>query len=159
MAPGTSLDAVVLAAFDYAKLVRDGQGVRIRLDSTCVDVRNAGDSVRIGYVRAGVPRRVEAKHAVLACFHMVIPHIMPDLSASQREALARNVKTPLAYTNLLTRDWHPWARLGVHDISAPMSFHSRLKLDFPVSLGGSRPPPPPPPPPSPPLLPLPAAPT
>jgi len=85
-----------------------------------------------------VPRRVEAKHAVLACFHMVIPHIMPDLPASQREALARNVKTPLVYTNVLTRDWHPWARLGVHDISAPMSFHGRLKLDFPVSLGGYR---------------------
>src|SRR5262249_53806039 len=31
-----------------------------------------------------------------------------------------------------------WARLGVHDISAPMSFHSRVKLDFPVSLGGYR---------------------
>src|SRR5260370_15707520 len=138
MAPGTSLDAVVLAAFDYAKLVRDGQGVRIRLDSAWAAVRNAGDSVRIGYVRAGVPRRVEAKHAVLACFHMVIPHIMPDLPASQREALARNVKTPLVYTNVLTRDWHPWARLGVHDISAPMSFHGRLKLDFPVSLGGYR---------------------
>ena len=40
------------------------------------------------------------------------------------------------YTNVLTRHWRPWARLGVHDISAPMSFHSRLKLDFPVSLGG-----------------------
>src|SRR5712675_120559 len=116
LAPGNSMDDVVLAAFDYAKLDRDGQGVRI------------------GLVRAGVPRRVEAKHAVLACFHMVIPHIMPNLSASQREALARNVKTPLVYTNVLTRDWHPWARLGVHDISAPMSFHSRLKLDFPVSL-------------------------
>src|SRR5260370_33385099 len=101
MAPGTSLDAVVLAAFDYAKLVRDGQGVRIRLDSTCVDVRNAGDSVRIGYVRAGVPRRVEAKHAVLACFHMVIPHIMPNLSASQRQALARKLKTPPVCTNEL----------------------------------------------------------
>src|SRR5260370_29402784 len=152
MAPGTSLDAVVLAAFDYAKLVRDGQGVRIRLDSTGVDARSAGDRVRIGYVRAGVPRRVEAKHAVLACFHMVIPHIMPDLPASQREALARNVKTPLVYTNVLTRDWHSWARLGVHDISAPMSFHSRLKLDFPVTLGGSRHTPDPAQPISPPLL-------
>src|SRR4029453_4834003 len=34
------------------------------------------------------------------------------------------------------RDWRPWVHLGVHDISAPMSFHSRVKLDFPVSLGG-----------------------
>ena len=55
--------------------------VRIRLDSTCVDVRNAGGEVHLGYVRAGVPHRLAAKHAVLACFHMVIPHIMPELPA------------------------------------------------------------------------------
>ena len=92
----------------------------------------------VGYVRAGVPHRVEARHAVLACFHMVIPHIMPELPAPQRAALAQNVKTPIVYTNVLTRNWQPWVRLGVHDISAPMSFHSRVKLDFPVSLGGYR---------------------
>jgi spermidine dehydrogenase len=138
VAPGRGMDDVVLAAFDYGKLDRDGQAVRIRLDSTCVDVRNAGDTVHVGYVRAGVPHRIEAKHAVLACFHMVIPHIMPELPTPQRDALALNVKTPIVYTNVLVRDWHPWARLGVQDISAPMSFHSRVKLDFPVSLGGYR---------------------
>ena len=136
VAPGQTMDDVVLARFDYDKLDRSGQGVRIRLESTCVDVRNTPESVLIGYVRAGVPHRVEAKHAVLACFHMVIPHIMPELPVAQREALARNVKTPLVYTNVLVRDWRPWVNLGVHDISAPMSFHSRAKLDFPVSLGG-----------------------
>src|SRR5947209_2674895 len=136
VALGQTMDDVVLARFDYDKLDRSGQGVRIRLESTCVDVRNTPESVLIGYVRAGVPHRVEAKHAVLACFHMVIPHIMPELPVAQREALARNVKTPLVYTNVLVRDWRPWVHLGVHDISAPMSFHSRAKLDFPVSLGG-----------------------
>jgi spermidine dehydrogenase len=69
---------------------------------------------------------------------MMIPHLMPDLPATQREALARNVKTPLVYTNVLVRNWRPWVALKVHDISAPMSFHSRVKLDFPVSLGGYR---------------------
>jgi spermidine dehydrogenase len=29
-------------------------------------------------------------------------------------------------------------KLGVHEISAPMSIHSRVKLDYPVSLGGYR---------------------
>ncbi|HXL49468.1 MAG TPA: NAD(P)-binding protein [Xanthobacteraceae bacterium] len=136
VAPGHTMDDVVLARFDYDKLDRDGQGVRIRLDSTCVDVRNTPEGVLVGYVRAGVPHRVEAKHAVLACFHMVIPHIMPELPTAQREALARNVKTPLVYTNVLVRDWRPWVRLGVHDIAAPMSFHCRAKLDFPISLVG-----------------------
>ncbi|HZD28686.1 MAG TPA: hypothetical protein VE251_08350, partial [Xanthobacteraceae bacterium] len=129
-APGHSMDDVVLAAFDYGKLDRDGEPVRIRLDSTCLDVRNAGERVLVGYVRKGVSHRVEAKHAVLACFHMMIPYIMPELAPPQREALARNVKTPLVYTNVLVRDWQPWVRLGVHDISAPMSFHSRESSIF-----------------------------
>ena len=49
---------------------------------------------------------------------------------------AKNVKTPLVYTNVLVRNWQAWINLKVHDISAPMSFHHRVALDFPVSLGG-----------------------
>ena len=49
--------------------------------------------------------RVEARHAVLACFHMMIPHITPELPAPQRAALAKNVKTPICYTNVLVRNW------------------------------------------------------
>jgi spermidine dehydrogenase len=73
---------------------------------------------------------------VLACFHMMIPTIMPDLPQPQREALAQNVKTPLVYTNVLVRNWRPWIDLKVSDIQAPMSFFSHVALDFPVSLGG-----------------------
>ena len=137
-APGSTMDDIVLAPFDYASLDRAGQNVRVRLDSTCVDVRAAGDKVRVAYVRAGIPHRIEARHAVLACFHMMIPHIMPSLPQDQREALAQNVKTPLVYTNVLVRNWRPWVDLKVFDISAPMSFHSHVGLDFPVSLGGYR---------------------
>jgi spermidine dehydrogenase len=137
-APGHTMDDIVLAPFDYGRLDRRRQSVRIRLDSTCVEVREAGGKVQIGYVRAGTPHRVEAKHAVLACFHMMIPHIMPSLPQEQRAALAQNVKAPLVYTNVLVRNWRPWVDLGVFDISAPVSFHSHVALDFPVSLGGYR---------------------
>ncbi|MBV8753909.1 MAG: NAD(P)/FAD-dependent oxidoreductase [Hyphomicrobiales bacterium] len=135
-APGHTMDDVVLAPFDYANLDRIEQNVRVRLNSTCVDVREQDVKVRIGYVRDGTTRRVETKHAVLACFHMMIPHIMPSLPAAQREALASNVKTPLVYTNVLVRDWRPWIELKVSSISAPMSFHNTVSLDFPVSMGG-----------------------
>jgi spermidine dehydrogenase len=137
-APGTTMDDVVLAPFDYRKLDVDGAPTRIRLDSTCVNVRNAGDGVELAYMRNGKLHRVAAEHAVLACFHSVIPYIMPELPWAQREALAQNVKAPLVYTNVLVRNWQPWVKLGVHDIVAPMSFHSRVKLDYPVSLGGYR---------------------
>ena len=39
---------------------------------------------------------------------------------------------------MLVRNWRPWVELKVSDITAPMSFHSRVALDFPVSLGGYR---------------------
>jgi spermidine dehydrogenase len=138
VAPGETMEDIVLAPFDYDALDRPDHNIRVRLSSTCVDVRQAGDKVLVGYVRAGTAHRLAAKHIVLACFHMMIPHMAPDLPESQRRALAQNVKAPLVYTNVLVRNWHPWVKLKVHDISAPMSFHSRVALDFPVSLGGYR---------------------
>jgi spermidine dehydrogenase len=138
VADGRTMDDVVLARFDYDRLDRPDDRVRIRLDSTCVNVRNVARGVELGYVRAGQLHRVAARHAVLACFNMVVPFIMPELPLKQREALALNVKTPMVYTKVLIRDWTSWVRRGVHEISAPMSFHCRLKLDYPVSLGGYR---------------------
>ena len=63
----------------YDRLDRADQNVRLRLDSTCVDVRHTKDRVSVGYVRGGALHRVEARHVVLACFHMMIPHIMAEL--------------------------------------------------------------------------------
>ena len=136
IAPGSTMEDVVLAPFDYGRLDAPDNAVRIRLDATCLNVRSAGDAVQIAYFRGGALHRVEARHAVLACFHMIIPHLMPELPEAQRDALAHNVKAPLVYTNVVIRNWHAFVRLRVHDISAPMSFHSRVKLDFPVDLGG-----------------------
>src|SRR3954468_1863220 len=92
VAPGNTMDDVVPAAFDYGALDRADQPVRIRLNSTCVHVGQNGGKAQVAYVCDGVVHRVEARHTVLACFHMMIPYIAPDLPASQREALSRNVK-------------------------------------------------------------------
>jgi spermidine dehydrogenase len=138
VAPGSTMDDVVLASFDYGKLDVEGARVRLRLDSTCVNVRNVSGGVELAYLRHGVARRVAGRHAVLACFNMIIPYIMPEVPPVQRAALAKNIKAPLVYSKVLVRNWHPWVKLGVHDITAPMSIYSRVKLDFPVSLGGYR---------------------
>ncbi|MBO0755664.1 MAG: NAD(P)/FAD-dependent oxidoreductase [Bradyrhizobiaceae bacterium] len=135
VASGHTMDDIVRAAFDYGQLDREGN-VRVRLNSTVIDVRQDSEMVSVGYIYAGLPHRVAAKHAVLACFHMMIPYLMPDLPQAQREALAQNVKTPLVYTNVVARNWRPWPALKVFDISAPMSFFSQVALDFPINLGG-----------------------
>jgi Protoporphyrinogen oxidase len=130
VAPGETMEDIVEAPFDYGRLDTDGN-VRIRLDATCVSVRETPGQVLVGYVRDGRVHKVAARQAVLACFHAMIPYLMPQLPAAQRAALARNVRTPLVYTNVLVRDWRPWVALGVSAISAPMSFHCNVKLDFP----------------------------
>src|SRR5580658_2031335 len=88
VAPGRTMDDVVLADFDYAKLDVDGAPVRLRLNSTAVAVANAPNKrgpVDIGYVRAGALRRIQANQCVLASYNMMIPHIMPELPDPQKQ--------------------------------------------------------------------------
>jgi spermidine dehydrogenase len=138
-APGHTMDDVVLADFDYAKLDVDGAPIRLRLNSTAVAVANArtrGGPVDIGYMRAGTLHRVQARQCVLACYNMIIPHIMPELPEAQKQALALSVKMPLVYVNVAIRNWRAFAKLGVDDIHSPKAYYSQTKLDYPVSLGG-----------------------
>jgi spermidine dehydrogenase len=82
--------------------------------------------------------RVRAARAIVAGFNSAIPYMMPDLAEEQRNALFQNVKAPLVYSKVAVRNWQPWVKLGVHEISGPMSFHCRVKLDYPVSMGSYR---------------------
>jgi len=139
-APGHTMDDVVLAGFDYAKLDVEGP-VRLRLNSTAVTVANIqapGKGVDVGYVRAGTLSRVQARHCVLACYNMIIPHIMPELPVAQQQALALSVKMPLVYVNVAIRNWHAFVKLGVDRIYSPNAYFCNVKLDFPVDMGGYR---------------------
>ena len=138
IARGKTMDDIVLARFKYSRLDRPDQRVRIRLNSTVINVRNTQGAVDIAYMRDGKLARAQTRHCILACFNMAIPYLMPELPEGQARALQENVKAPLVYTKVLVRNWRPWVKLGVHEISAPMSFHCRVKLDYPVSLGRYR---------------------
>jgi spermidine dehydrogenase len=140
VAPGRGMDDIVLAPFDYSRLDGEGSPIRLRLRSTAVGVRNVGGAgaeatVATHYAQAGRIRGVRSRHVILGCYNMMAPYLMPELGASQREALALNVKAPLVYVNVAVRNWRAWMKRGVHEVTNPMGFYSRLKLDYPVSLG------------------------
>lgn len=135
-APGHTMDDIVLAAFDYAKLDQPKAAVRLRLNSTTVSVRNVGDGVHIGYSRGGQLAQVRGKRCILACYNMMIPYLLKDLPAPQAHALSQNVKYPLVYTKVVIRNWQSFQTLGVHEIYAATQPYSRIKLDYPVSMGG-----------------------
>jgi len=136
VAPGHTMDDIVLAPFDYARLDQPRTPVRVRLNSTAVSVRNVGDGVHIGYSRGGQLAQVRGKRCILACYNMMIPYLLRDLPAEQAQALSQNVKYPLVYTKVVVRNWTSFQKLGVHEIYAATQPYSRIKLDYPVSMGG-----------------------
>jgi spermidine dehydrogenase len=141
--PGTTMEDVVTAKADYSKLDQSGTAVKIRLNSTVVHVQhlNSADKsqpVRVRYVRGGKVHTATGATCVLACFNVMIPYICPELPQKQKDALAYLVKAPLVYTHVAVRNWTSFAKLNVHHIVAPGSYHTYTALDFPVSLGKYR---------------------
>ncbi|MGB9405678.1 MAG: FAD-dependent oxidoreductase [Candidatus Acidiferrales bacterium] len=140
-AQGHTMEDVVLARMDYAKLDDPASAVRIRLNSTAVHARNIGDpttarEVEVTYVREGKARSVRGAHCVLACWNMVIPYICPEMSDAQKAGLGYGLKVPLVYTNVVIRDWTSFDKLRVHSVQCPGSYYNDVTLDYPVSMGG-----------------------
>ncbi len=144
-APGSTMEDIVLANMDYAKLDQPQAPVQVRLNSTVVHARNIGNAsdraisakeVEVTYVRDGQARSVRGTQCILACWNVVIPYMCPEMSQEQRDGLAYGVKVPLVYTNVALRNRKAFEKLGIHSIECPGSFFSSVALDFPVSMGG-----------------------
>ena len=143
-APGNTMEDIVLAKMDYAKLDQPGAAVQVRLNSTVVHARNvaqgggaaAPKEVEITYVRDGQARSVRAAQCILACWNVVIPYMCPEMSQQQRDGLAYGVKVPLVYTNVVLRNRQPFEKLQINSAECLGSFFGGVTLDFPVSMGG-----------------------
>lgn len=93
--------------------------VRFRLSSPVVSVRHDGppdtaSSVTVGYFDGHAVRTVGAGSVIMACWHTVIPHLVPELPDDQRRALREAVKQPLLQATVRLRDGEAWRRVGVH---------------------------------------------
>ena len=138
--PGSTMEDVVTSRANYAKLDDAAKPVRIRLNSTAVNVKHVGEAgaakeVEVSYMRGGKLDKVKGKYCVMACYNVMIPYICPELPEAQKESLAYMVKAPLVYTHVALRNWTSFSNLGIHQIVAPGGYHTYTALDFPVSLG------------------------
>jgi len=137
---GTSMEDVLTERADYTRLDLAESPVRMRLNSTVVNVSENGGGtgtprVSVAYVQDGKLKRVKSKHCVLACYNAMVPYLCPQLPEAQKKALRYCVKAPFMYTRVAVRNWEAFAKLGIHQIQAPGSYYSYVALDFPVSIG------------------------
>jgi spermidine dehydrogenase len=133
--PGHSGEDIVTAVADYSQLDRAESAVKIRLNSTVVRVRHAGDAatakeVDVTYARKKQTFTVRARGVVMACWNMMIPFLCPDLPAKQSEAMRYLVKVPLVYTSIGLRNWKAFERLGVSNIASPGMWHAGIGLNI-----------------------------
>ncbi len=136
VAPGTDVNNVAMAKFDYSMLDTASSRVRLRLDATVVNAENTGSGVRVTYLSRGVPVRVSARHCVMACYHSMLPYLCPTLPDAQREAQRYQVKIPLVHTNVLIRSSGAMDRLGIDSVRCPGRMHRAMCLFKGISTGG-----------------------
>jgi len=137
--PGSTMEDLVLSRVDYSLLDLKSSSTRIRLNSTAVDARHVdGDRcIDITYVNGGKPFRVRGKHAIMACYNNIVPHICPEVPDAQRAAINTATKIPLVYISVAVRNWKAFENLGYQRFYIPQGIlmHS-FGMDFPVSMGG-----------------------
>lgn len=141
VAEGNNAEDLVMATFRYSELDKTGNDVRIRLSSTVVNARHAGDpasasEVFVTYVNDGKAYRVKASAAVMACYNRIIPYIVSDLPEKQADALRLQRKSPLQYSSVGLRNWRAMKELEIGFAMSPGNMHQSLMMDFPVSMGG-----------------------
>jgi len=141
VAEGNNAEELVLAKFNYAELDKPANAARIRLNSTAVKVEHGGDpgdssEVFINYINDNKSYQVKGKGVVMACYNMIIPHIVSGLPESQAAALRQQGKSLLQYTTVGLRNWRAMKALGIGVAMSPGNMHQAVLMDFPVSMGG-----------------------
>ena len=138
---GVNAEEIILSRFNYAELDKSSNNVRIRLNSTVVNVQHGGDphsssEVIVNYIQANKSYQVKSKSVVMACYNMMIPHIVPGLPKEQDTALRRLTKIPLQYSTVGVKNWRAMKEMGIGFAMCPGNMHQAVGMDFPVSMGG-----------------------
>lgn len=139
-APQT-MDSIVQAPLDYARLDEPNSKMRIRLSSPVVRVQHDGPPetaswVKVAYRRDGKISGVRARNCILACYNRLIPSLLPEIPDRQKQALEYPVKVPMMYTNVLLKRWTAFEKLGVSHFSAPGMYYPSVSLDPGTTVGG-----------------------
>ena len=138
VAPGSNASTIALAHFDYSRLDEAAHPVRLRLNSTVVNVSNREGGTVASYMNGGRLWRVKSKHTVLACYHCIIPHVCPELPPEQKEAQRYQVKRPLILTNVLLRSSEAFDKLDISGAYCPGRLHGAVWLVKGVNTAGYR---------------------
>jgi spermidine dehydrogenase len=117
----------------FESLDRAGQRTRVRLSSTAISVKHAGNpehatAVEVVYAKEGKLFRVEAKSVIMAGGSWTTKHIVQDLPEKQRLAYAHFHRAPCLMASIAVRNWRFLAKLGLTECQWFEGFGNYLTL-------------------------------
>lgn len=115
---GTSFGEILNNPIDFAALDKSGASVRIRLNSTVINVRHEGepsasDHVLVTYFKDGAARRVRAKSVVMSIGGWVARRIVSDMPEHILNAYNEFHHGPVLVVNVALRNWRFLDALGI----------------------------------------------
>ena len=107
---GRSFEEILFNPINFAALDRPENPLSIRLNSTAIDVRHAGefnnaDHVNVTYYQNGKIKRIKAKSVVLSIGGWIARNIVGDLPVPIREAYSHFYHSPVMVVNVALRNW------------------------------------------------------
>jgi spermidine dehydrogenase len=115
---GRSFEEILYNPINFSALDRTESPVRIRLNSTAIDVRHAGtvgdaDRVDVTYYQDGKAMRVKAKTVVVSIGGWVARNIVSDMPERIAAAYSQFYHSPVLVVNVALRNWRFLNELGI----------------------------------------------
>ncbi len=134
--PGGSFASVLQERVNTDALDRPSNTVRIRLQSTAVQVENVTDAVRVTYSRDDQLHAVKARTVVMASGGWVNRRVIRDLPQSHKDAYNEFVHAPVLVANVALRNWRFLTRIGVSGALWSGGFGFTCNIRRPMIVGG-----------------------
>ena len=117
---GDAAESIVTRVVDYGRLDREGASVRLRLNSTAVNVTNRDDGlVDVAYVVDGKNRVVRCRSSILAGYAGMVPSLCPRRSGRAAAKLSLWRKSPVYLHQCSFAFWGCGAKTSRIGLSVP----------------------------------------
>ena len=134
-----SMDQVFNSSINYSILDNDNEKTKIRLNMMVTKVAHSHGSnkqkVWVEYRnKSGEKFEASADHVILSSWGMVNKHIVPELTAEQKQALDSYMYTSAVYINILLKNWRPIAEIGAFDMYLPDGYCTWMSISDPLTI-------------------------
>jgi spermidine dehydrogenase len=118
IAGGSGFEEILFNPIDFEALDRPENALRVRLNSTVIDVSHVGpaataDRVGVTYIEDGKVRRVKAKTVVMSIGGWVARGVVSDMPDPIREAYSHFYHSPILVVNVALRNWRFLDKIGI----------------------------------------------